>query len=127
MTAEQIQAVKQSDEVEEAAMVFVLKGDATLIEFSRDHIIGQCGKERRNLEQSSADEGGGWGNVADLIKWESIADDLLCDGPVIVPGTMKDDAVVSFLEQMQSALAAVIRNKDDMEADSNAVEEDLEQ
>ena len=127
MTEEQIQAVKQSDEVKEAAMVFVLKGDATLIEFSRDHIIGQCGKERRNLEQSSADEGGGWENVADLIKWESIADDLLCVNPIIVPGQMKDESVVAFIDQMQCALDAVSRNREATEVDFNAVEEDLEQ
>jgi len=128
MTEEQIQAVKQSEEPEEAAMVFVRNGEATSIEFSRHHIIGECGKKRRNLEQSGADEAGGWENVAGLINWESIAGSLLCaDGPIIVPGEMKDESVVSFIDQMQCALAAVIRNEDDTEKDFSLMEEDLEE
>jgi hypothetical protein len=67
-------------------MDFVEQGEATLIEFSRDHIVGSCGKEKRNLEQTSAAEGGGWAKVADSLRWESVADGLLCVSPVIVPG-----------------------------------------
>ena len=122
MTEEQIQAVKDSDERDEEAMELVHDGGATMIEFSRDHIIGQCGKERRNLEQGSADEVGGWQKVANLVNWEALSDDLLCvDFPIIVPGEMKDESVIAFIDQMQCALAAVIANED-MEANFTSEE-----
>ena len=124
MTEEQIRAVKQGDE---DPMDLVLQGEATLIEFSHDHIRGQCGKIKRYLEQSSATDGGGWDNVADLIRWEDIENTLLSTYPVIVPGSMKDETVVAFIDQMQCALAAVARNRDEVNEDFDAVSEDVEE
>jgi len=109
MTEEEIQEVRESDDPEEAAMEFVRQGEATLIEFSRDHIIGTCGKEKRNLETTNADDVGGWSDFAGLVNWDTYVGDGLCpDGPMILPGTPRDEAVVTFIDQdVVAALEAV--------------------
>lgn len=106
MTEEQIQAVKQSDDPEQAAMEYVQQGAATHIEFSGAHIVGFCGKEKRNLEQTSAHKDGGWQDFVLRVGWGDMADEFLFQdsSSVIVPGTMKDEGVASVIEELQSAL-----------------------
>lgn len=111
MTEEQIKVVKESDEPEQAAMVYVEKGEATIIEFTHEHLMGRCGKKKEYLERGSAEDVGGWDIVADSVRWEDFADDLLCGGSIIIPGTMKDEAVTSFIDQMQNMVALIIANE----------------
>jgi hypothetical protein len=114
VTQEQIQAVQQSDEPETAAMEFVNAGIATLIEFSSSNISGYCGKEERFLEPCSAASVGGWEYVFGCLKWGDYEGDLLYsnEDSLIVPGTMKEEAVEGIIDTMKSALDTVEKDDD---------------
>ena len=117
MNQEQIEAVHHSDNPEQAALALVETGDATLIEFSSEHITGRCGTEKRNLEQSSAASVGGWAAVFSRIRWDAEAEGSV-DGllfrdadSLIVTGHMRDDDVGSIIEVIDSLVVRLMHGE----------------